>query len=201
MPMSTAVHNSARFTYVSPAGHLDAGDAVDYGNVVDGGYFENSGLATLLEIYGILRDRGAVPYVLYLCNDPSSCGAPDRTSVASTAADELLSPVRALLKTRDARASLVQANLEDLARQRFLQLNVCKDLPAPLVPDPSQQDKAKARVVSPPLGWLLSSLARDWMDASLAGTTVNAQGSCYERNAYAFQELGKALSQQNRATR
>jgi hypothetical protein len=43
---STAAHNSARFTYISPAGNL--GDT--YGSVIDGGYFENFGALTALEI-------------------------------------------------------------------------------------------------------------------------------------------------------
>jgi hypothetical protein len=45
IPLSTAAHMSARFTYVSPAGLLPGG-----GHVVDGGYFENSGAATALEV-------------------------------------------------------------------------------------------------------------------------------------------------------
>jgi hypothetical protein len=43
---STAAHNSARFTYVSPAG--DLGDK--HGSVIDGGYFENYGALTALEL-------------------------------------------------------------------------------------------------------------------------------------------------------
>ena len=43
---STAAHNSARFTFISPAG--DLGDT--NGSVIDGGYFENYGALTALEI-------------------------------------------------------------------------------------------------------------------------------------------------------
>jgi hypothetical protein len=43
---STAAHNSARFTYISPAG--DLGDK--HGSVIDGGYFENYGALTALEL-------------------------------------------------------------------------------------------------------------------------------------------------------
>jgi len=43
---STAAHNSARFSYVSPAGDLGG----DRGSVIDGGYFENYGALTALEI-------------------------------------------------------------------------------------------------------------------------------------------------------
>ena len=45
MPASTAAHNSARFSYVSPAGTLRTG-----GHVIDGGYFENYGAQTISEL-------------------------------------------------------------------------------------------------------------------------------------------------------
>ncbi|HEX2583503.1 MAG TPA: hypothetical protein VHL14_00100, partial [Steroidobacteraceae bacterium] len=46
MPLSTAAHLSARFTYVSPAGTVvdDKGNTVIH--LVDGGYFENGGIST-----------------------------------------------------------------------------------------------------------------------------------------------------------
>jgi hypothetical protein len=43
---STAAHNSARFTYVSPAGDLRHRN----GSVIDGGYFENFGALSALEL-------------------------------------------------------------------------------------------------------------------------------------------------------
>ena len=43
---STAAHNSARFTYVSPAGDLQRRN----GALIDGGYFENFGALTALEL-------------------------------------------------------------------------------------------------------------------------------------------------------
>jgi hypothetical protein len=43
---STAAHNSARFTYVSPAGDLGHRN----GSVIDGGYFENFGALSALEL-------------------------------------------------------------------------------------------------------------------------------------------------------
>jgi len=49
LSLSTAVHLSARFTYVSPAGTLEKNGDI-YGRAVDGGYFENSGTTTALEI-------------------------------------------------------------------------------------------------------------------------------------------------------
>jgi hypothetical protein len=53
--LSTAAHNSARFTYVSPAGSLiNATSATESqhnrGYIIDGGYFENYGAETALEL-------------------------------------------------------------------------------------------------------------------------------------------------------
>ncbi len=62
--VATAVHMSARFTYVSPAGTVET----SYGtrHVVDGGYFENSGALTATEIYLALADYCETNV---LCND------------------------------------------------------------------------------------------------------------------------------------
>src|SRR5207248_9641462 len=45
IPLSTAAHMSARFTFVSPAGRFPDGS-----HVVDGGYFENSAAVAAYEI-------------------------------------------------------------------------------------------------------------------------------------------------------
>jgi hypothetical protein len=47
--LSTAAHNSARFTYISPAGNLSSPEH-KRGYVIDGGYFENYGAETALEL-------------------------------------------------------------------------------------------------------------------------------------------------------
>ncbi len=70
---STAAHNSARFTYVSPAGDLGNGN----GSVIDGGYFENYGALSALELAraakAALRDeKPAIKLVfLLISSDPS----------------------------------------------------------------------------------------------------------------------------------
>jgi hypothetical protein len=48
--LSTAAHNSARFTYVSPAGNLFSTTKHNRGYIIDGGYFENYGAQTALEL-------------------------------------------------------------------------------------------------------------------------------------------------------
>jgi hypothetical protein len=73
--LSTAALMSARFTYVSPAGLLPD----DGGHVVDGGYFENSGAATALEVLYEVEDaidhekwpEPVLPIVIEIRNGPT----------------------------------------------------------------------------------------------------------------------------------
>src|SRR5262249_8116293 len=109
---STAAHNSARFTYLSPAGTLPDGT-----HLVDGGYFENFGAVTARELLKAAVDRwheGVRPIAILISNDPeleardlpvSAPGEP-RSRPRETWAAEVLSPLRALLHTRDARGLL-----------------------------------------------------------------------------------------------
>jgi len=205
--VSTAVHNSARFTYVSPAGRVDGPGGIEYGHVVDGGYFENSGLETLGELHDAVRSKTASgpalrPVVLYLCNDPIPCArelAGDTLlKTAGAIAGEWLAPARAILQARGARGSLARAELRNMAGLEFLQLNVCDDLrssaPAPSSTDSVAVDSARLvvarnRVVTPPLGWLLSRLARDWMDSSLTGRQPRDRGTCREHNAFVLERI------------
>ena len=227
LPLATAVHNSARFTYVSPAGHLDRGDGAELGRVVDGGYFENSGLATLGEVYEMVRSRLAASppprpvrtVVVYLCNDPLSCAFDHKRRgdrAPSTSANELLGPVRALLNTRSARGSLSHAEIRSAPGVEFMQIDVCDRLtrsagrvaePPPAqspvqsaaqttpaaVDSAAMADVAPERVVAPPLGWLLSRLARDWMDSSLVARGNATDSECRARNRDQLRRLDELV--------
>ena len=79
--LSTAAHNSARFTYISPAGDLISAQAASgnlHGFVIDGGYFENYGAQTATElaheaIEAIKSIDGATirPVILQISSDPT----------------------------------------------------------------------------------------------------------------------------------
>ena len=71
--LSTTAMLSARFPIVSPAGTIRAkgDDGRDGDRVVDGGYFENAGLTTALDVARALRDEGVTPIVLWVRNDPT----------------------------------------------------------------------------------------------------------------------------------
>lgn len=55
IPLSTATLLSARFPYVTPAGLIYDKDNKKWGHIGDGGYYENLGISTLLEVYTRLR--------------------------------------------------------------------------------------------------------------------------------------------------
>jgi hypothetical protein len=76
LTLAQAVHNSARFPYISPAALVTAtgGERWDY--LVDGGYFENSGAATLNAMIAAILKLGVVKpeqlVVLVIENEPAT---------------------------------------------------------------------------------------------------------------------------------
>jgi hypothetical protein len=84
--LSTAVHNSARFPYISPAGTLWAidkdnvtGSEVSWkaDRIVDGGYFEALGATTLSDLLELLQPWKVDPIVVVIQNDPNDRHPPD----------------------------------------------------------------------------------------------------------------------------
>lgn len=78
--MSTAVLDSARFLYISPPGRMPAGrHGENRGYIIDGGYYENFGAQTALELVQAVerslanktRPRKVRLFVLQISSDPS----------------------------------------------------------------------------------------------------------------------------------
>jgi hypothetical protein len=144
VPLSEVALNSARFTYVSPAGTLETGLANPPVparlQLVDGGYFEKSGATTLLELMRLLRERGRERnlslrfIVIHISNDPQMSDFVDRHDQAhplplySTACPpapggvrirmrgEAVAPLDALLDTRAARGEYARVQLLNALR-------------------------------------------------------------------------------------
>ncbi|HET7433261.1 MAG TPA: hypothetical protein VFN10_00970 [Thermoanaerobaculia bacterium] len=167
LPMSNAALNSARFTYVSPAGTILRNPAVtprQPGNspldckpgqrcdhVVDGGYLENSGAATAAELVRVIQKRNDPrirPYVLFIEYQPQYPAAPR----PETRANEVLSPVRALLSTREARADLAVAQLRSM-------MTPANYTTFTLIHHPQEAQF--------PLGWLLAARTRNLIDKQM----------------------------------
>lgn len=154
IPFSTAIHGSARFTYVSPAGTIRDDDKKEiWGHIVDGGYFENSGAATASEVMDVVlkvvgRDeelkKHVVPVVVMISNEPEEEKLEREKLPPTKLMNEALSPVRALLNTRVARGSYSQDAIKrTVGEERYLLARL------------------KKRKVPLPLGWMLSKSARE----------------------------------------
>jgi predicted acylesterase/phospholipase RssA len=161
--LSTAAHMSARFTYVSPAGTLvKQGKA--WAHIVDGGYFENSGATTAAEaIHKFMRIadeaglRGKIiPVAILITNNPGrelqACATGKPQFHAHRWITEVLSPLNALLQTREARGTYAEESLRTVAAEAG---GECVRL------------ALLQRDVPLPLGWVLSDNAETEIDKQL----------------------------------
>ncbi|HEV7506678.1 MAG TPA: hypothetical protein VGS07_17420 [Thermoanaerobaculia bacterium] len=168
--LSTAAHNSARFTYVSPAGSVHEPKGERNGklleHVVDGGYFENSGAATAADIIAILqKNQNSRPFTIHLIlikfaerlSDASQkCETHPMPAPGPTRfLNETLSPLRALLATRGARGVLAYTEA----------------LRLPVVPHQFILTQASKGIILP-LGWLLSGRTRNAIDLQIGPTLL-----------------------------
>ncbi|MCG6896230.1 MAG: hypothetical protein LJE60_03865 [Thiocapsa sp.] len=127
--LSAAAGASARFTYVSPAGSLRGPglEGIQKARLVDGGYFENSGAATLTNLLDLIDQTRVFPILILIRNDPTAppvCQDRPRPILTQSSnplgpaagdfLSEVASPVRALLHAREARGRLAEV---DAARQ------------------------------------------------------------------------------------
>jgi len=195
-PLSAVVHNSARFTYVSPAGTLADISAVKGGGkpvpreLADGGYFDNSGATTLAEL--ALLTRAYVPgclgpsglgsetcpvKIIHISNDPAvetmrsddSCHGSDDSRTFS-AYGEIRAPLVALLNTRGARAAVARAAVRSL----FTQGKALASDTDPLTNALVFHFRLCKGIHHLPLGWTLSAEAMSEMRRQLVGLAQGA---------------------------
>jgi hypothetical protein len=175
--LSTAVHMSARFTYVSPAGTLAKGGK-PYGRVVDGGYFENSGATTTLEIVKTIdlmtadgsedpRWKRVEPIVIHISNEAVNRSHPQEI-LANGAGHpkigparwmpEIGSPLQTLLSTREARGVYARETLKlHVGEDNFFHFGLCRES------------------TNAPLGWVLSRSTRRSMNSQLEGERCESE--------------------------
>ncbi len=202
--LSTAAILSARFPYLTPAGRLGRSG----GHYVDGGYFENSGTWLLSGMVqnligqqlsykpgeSALKDaaRNARFIVVVIQSEPctrsnydDSCA--EDLMVSDSRWNEAMSPLRALLFTRDKRA---EYSLNDLSGLTALIEQLSQPAPSPAATSSSTGQPPAPPAVAPgaagigcdypvcavtlrfrnaintdsPLSWLLSRVARYSMD-------------------------------------
>jgi hypothetical protein len=195
--LSTAAFASARFPFVSPAAWIERRalpgpegmkEAPRKMRYVDGGYYDNSGTATLNDLIEGLRevhrrraDSPAVrkPFrlvVVWIGNDPLH----DRTHptdqplrTPATWLGESMSPIRAVMNARQARSD------ESVRRVEHV-VELLRTANLPDAEDPTQRNAVATfaagwtefrlvhRGTPVPLGWLLSDHARLEIESQLA---------------------------------
>lgn len=174
--VSTTAHNSARFTYVSPAGTFlhtafkDNYEKVRYTpydckpgrrceHVVDGGYLDNSGAITAAEIVKAIQNRATDPSSPHIPVEPhviviSYRKEPPPFAVPERWLNEVLSPVRAIMATRGARADLAVGQVAPQTDAQVIDFRLVQ----------------RQGTIPMPLGWLLSLHTRSAIDAQVGGS-------------------------------
>jgi hypothetical protein len=125
--LSTAGTMSARFPFISPHGTIRGRDHQFVDHVVDGGYFENFGATTALELAQVLYNRYRLtPTLMLVDNEPSTsameCVFPEGEEKSIPEANSInlftdfSSTLHAMLETRTARATLAAVELCGFAK-------------------------------------------------------------------------------------
>ncbi len=184
---STAALNSARFSYVSPAGTFgkEIGDSFDpTGHVIDGGYFENYGANTLTNLIDWIKRSSNDPTVSPEYGDPFSGGliviaisndsniplqqydisAVPATAKSNSFMNEVLAPIVGMVKTRGGHGMLAYKQLAQYSKQINSDLYATGSAADSRVGvDMVHFYLAPKLGQPPPLGWILSEQAKENM--------------------------------------
>jgi hypothetical protein len=194
-PLSGVAHNSARFTYMSPAGSLmDAATLRPKKSptrqLVDGGYFENSGTTTiaelldqLLAVYGPqctgtngFGGASCPLKLIHISNDPGleqmrsddSCADAARYASPYSHYGEIRAPLLSLLNTREARGAAARS-----AVRRMFAGGKIPSGPTDKVTDDSVfHFRLCNGPYHLPLGWTLSADSLNELSRQLEGTST-----------------------------
>ena len=118
LPLVTAAGLSARFPLFTPVGTLTlrTGDGEVRTRFSDGGVYENSGAATMVDLLTGLDLSNVRPIIIQISSDPdANDGGQAGLADAPSWASELMSPLRALLNARVARGVDERLDLRNIA--------------------------------------------------------------------------------------
>jgi hypothetical protein len=191
IPASTAVNNTARFPYIGPAGTIRDEQNLVKDQIVDGGYFENFGASTTLDVLTALEawiaktKKYVQIIVIQISSDPPMVDAERSESdwprnrcateyqayiegKEGNAVDpavplqEAISPPATLWYARGARGLYATEHLRHVVRDRFHGTYVHFRLARILKSNGfSEGDEEMDTLVDAPLGWTLSRRAMD----------------------------------------
>jgi hypothetical protein len=115
--LSTAASNSARFPVVSPPGAVRNAKHNIVDRIVDGGYIENYGAITAMELAVAINavQPGLAPFVLIISNDPDENPILNKIDVPdATFLTDVSIPLQAIASARDGRGRLAVQQLESV---------------------------------------------------------------------------------------
>ncbi|MGY2051823.1 hypothetical protein [Methylobacterium sp. JK268] len=213
LSLSTAATASARFPLISPPATIRRserdpkdklrGKAVDF--VVDGGYFENDGITTALQLaeaMAAVKPGLPAPVILHVTNNPRSetVGDPDvaqRGKQRQAWYDATVAPVKTLVNTRDGHAAeailaarrrqIVVAGIARKVVAKVLTFQVSERVPSDYKAGactlahrpgpPETKDAGPIKAVS--MSWWLSGAVRTYLDSQI----------CESRNVEQYAKL------------
>jgi hypothetical protein len=113
--LSTAAHNSARFPIISPPGAVRNSNNQVIDRIVDGGYIDNYGALTALELAQAIHaiEPNLAPFVLAISNDPDEdpdlnpLDVPDGVFLS-----DIVTPVGAIMSARSSHGRLAMGQVE-----------------------------------------------------------------------------------------
>ncbi len=195
VPVSTAIHNGARFPWISPAGTLTRKNGTGSGHIVDGGYFEAAGVEVLRELAPALRtiaekrgDKLRIVFVYIGYRErtdealASAAAAPVDDPRANSFLNELSAPLKALFGSRSAHAGHLQRELKLEASGDPRDINPILYASTPLAHyEPILLCKQTGpRPFEPPMDWALSGCAKAYMRKAAGGTAIaeGRQSAC-----------------------
>lgn len=199
IPLKTATLLSARFPLVTPAGMLESYADADgskhiWGNVVDGGYIDNSGLETAMTIVYKLQQKklqardklqNVKVYLLYIKNSSSDSLDTSGYTIKEPIGYmyEMRAPVQAFLGSWD-------KGSEGRIRNTKSYFTRLKAINASNIGDMIifELDRSKETI---PLGWYLSESACRAIDVQLK--TLKSPKPLASRSASPFQQVNKIL--------
>jgi len=158
LKLSTAAVLSARFPYFTPVGWYQRSSDNSKLSLADGGYFDNSGIPTALDIGRNLqriKGYGTTFEIVYL----SLIDGRSTTQLKSEGLNEVLSPVRTLFSARESRSRsavelstfTINDGIDDPLNYKFRTLFL----------------KKSGDGVKLPLGWLISDRSRAFIDRQI----------------------------------
>lgn len=167
--LSTATTMSARFPIISPHGNIRNTEKQIVDRVVDGGYYENFGATTALELAAELGHLGLKSSIILINNEPATSGmncisASNRLTYPSPSQTMsfpiVQSPIFTVMGTRSARGSHAAVELcSAIGEQKFAFVTVA----------PDSRNPGKALSMS----WWLSKYVQNYLDDQLSDGSAN----------------------------